>query len=188
MLPAETDRATWGVELSVALERETAVDEVVEPAVARLSLERQVAVGVPVARSEKIPVVVDQEVVAEVRHVPMVAAGGTDDVAQAETRHQNAAAPPPAHVLKDERQPHDRDVVDIQHRRPRHHDVLVEPFHLTGGEVVVGNRVVVRGDLAVGAVQAGGGRHPGEGAPYPPLRGGPPENREGAVYPAPPDA
>src|SRR5205814_3808011 len=118
MLPAETDRATWGVELSVALERETAVDEVVEPAVARLSLERQVTVGVPVARYEKIHVVVDHKVVAEVRHVPLVAAGGTDDVAQAEPRHQNAAAPPAAHVLKDERKTHDRDVEDVQHRQP----------------------------------------------------------------------
>src|SRR5256885_8728674 len=106
MLPAETDRATWGVELSVALERETAVDEVVEPAVARLSLERQVAVGVPVARYEKIHVVVDHEVVAEVRHVPLVAAGGAGDVAQAEKRHPQAPAPPPPPVLEEERQPH----------------------------------------------------------------------------------
>src|SRR5437762_13754397 len=113
MLPAETDRAARDVELGVALEREAAVDEVVEPAVARLSLERQVTVGVPVARYEKIHVVVDDEVVAEVRHVPLVAAGGTDDVAQAEPRHQNAAAPPAAHVPKDERQPHERGVGGI---------------------------------------------------------------------------
>src|SRR5207248_1841202 len=106
MLPAEADRATRDVELGVALERQAAVDEVVEPAVASLSLDGQVAVGVPIARYEKIHVVVDHEVVAEVRHVPLVAAGGTDDVAQAETRHQNAATPPAAHVLKDERQPH----------------------------------------------------------------------------------
>src|SRR5437762_9661944 len=104
MLPAETDRAARDVELGVALEREAAVDEVVEPAVACLSPERQVAVGIPVAGYQKINVVVDHEVVAEVRHVPLVAAGGTDDVAQAEARHQNAAAPPPAHALKDERQ------------------------------------------------------------------------------------
>src|SRR2546421_7112802 len=102
MQPAETDRATRDVELSVALERETAVDEVVEPAVARLSLERQVAVGVPVARYEKIHVVVDHEVVAEVRHVPLVAAGGADDVAPAENRDQDAAAPPAPHAPKDE--------------------------------------------------------------------------------------
>src|SRR2546421_11725583 len=107
MLPTETDRAARDVELGVALERQAAVDEVAEPAVACLSLEREVAVGRPVARYQKIHVVVDDEVVAEVRHVPLVAAGGTDDVAQAEARHQNAAAPPAAHVLKDERQPHD---------------------------------------------------------------------------------
>src|SRR5256885_16205838 len=106
MLPAETDRAARDVELAVALERQAAVHEVVEPAVARLSLDGQVAVGVPVARYEKTHVVVDHEVVAEVRHVPLVAPRGTDDVAQAETRDENAAAPPAAHVLKDERQPH----------------------------------------------------------------------------------
>src|SRR5438045_6588794 len=99
MLPAETDRAARDVELGVALERQAAVDEVVEPAVARLSLDGQVAVGVPIARYEKIHVVVDHEVVAEVRHVPLVAAGGTDDVAQAETRHQNAATPPAAREI-----------------------------------------------------------------------------------------
>src|SRR5256885_15773098 len=96
MLPAETDRATWGVELSVALERETAVDEVVEPAVARLSLERQVAVGVPVARYEKIHVVVDHEVVAEVRHVPLVAAGGGGEGGPAPNRRPEAAGAAPA--------------------------------------------------------------------------------------------
>src|SRR5437764_12013059 len=108
MLPAEADRATRDVELGVALERQAAVDEVVEPAVARLSLDGQVAVGVPIARYEKIHVVVDHEVVAEVRHVPLVAAGGTGDVAQAETRPQNAAAPRAAHGPKDERPPPDR--------------------------------------------------------------------------------
>src|SRR2546423_14900539 len=95
MQPAETDRATRDVELSVALERQAAVDEVVEPAVARLSLERQVAVGVPVARYEKIHVVVDHEVVAEVRHVPLVAAGGGDGVAPTATRAPRVAAAPP---------------------------------------------------------------------------------------------
>src|SRR5205823_1603075 len=54
VLPAETDGTARDVELGVALERQAAVDEVVEPAVACLSLERQVAVGVPVARYEKI--------------------------------------------------------------------------------------------------------------------------------------
>src|SRR5205823_7447239 len=53
MLPAETDRAARDVELCVALEREAAVDEVVEPAVACLSLEREVAVGIPVGRYQK---------------------------------------------------------------------------------------------------------------------------------------
>src|SRR2546430_6101227 len=113
MLPAETDRAARDVELGVALEREAAVDEVVEPAVARLSLDGQVAVGVPIARYEKIHVVVDHEVVAEVRHVPLVAAGGGDDVAPPETRHHKAAAPPAAHLLKDERQQHHPDDPDV---------------------------------------------------------------------------
>src|SRR2546421_12823322 len=102
MLPTETDRAARDVELGVALEREPAVDEVVEPAVARLPLERQVAVGVPVAGYEKIHVVVDHEVVAEVRHVPLVAAGGPDDVAPAHTRAPRAAPPAAAPALNED--------------------------------------------------------------------------------------
>src|SRR5256885_12682145 len=102
MLPAETDRAARDVELGVALEREAAVDEVVEPAVARLSLDGQVAVGVPIARYEKIHVVVDHEVVAEVRHVPLVAAGGAGGVAPTQTRAPEdpaaPAGPTPSHV------------------------------------------------------------------------------------------
>src|SRR5256885_12816010 len=105
MLPAETDRAARDVELAVALERQAAVDEVVEPAVARLSLDGQVAVGVPVGRDEKIHVVVDHEVVAEVRHVPLVAARGTDDVAQADPRPPNASPPPAAPAPTDHREP-----------------------------------------------------------------------------------
>src|SRR5256885_5847579 len=116
MLPAETDRAARPVELRVALEREAAVDEVVEPAVACLSLECEVAVGIPVARYQKIHVVVDDEVVAEVRHVPLVAAGGARDVAPAQARDPKDPAPPPAHIPKEEPQPPDGDAAGGQHR------------------------------------------------------------------------
>src|SRR2546430_15592047 len=70
----------------------------------------------------------------------------------------------------------------------RHHDVLVEPFHLTGGEVIVGNRVLVRGDLAVRAVQASRTRIHGEIAAYQPVRGALLKIGERVVHRAPLDA
>src|SRR5205823_372361 len=92
-MPAEANRVGRLVELVIPAEREVARDEAVEPAVARLGPERHVASRVPVARHEKIQVVVDDEVVAETGDVALVIARGPDQVVQAEPGDEDAAAP-----------------------------------------------------------------------------------------------
>ena len=164
-MPAEADRVGRLVELVVPAEREVTRDEAVEPAVARLGPEREIASRVPVARHEKIHVVVDDEVVAETGDVALVIAGGAHQIVQAEAGDEDAAASPRANVLKNEREPHDGHVPYVQHGRPAHHHVLAEPLHLMRPEVVVGHGIVVGGDLAARAVQARGARVHGEVTP-----------------------
>src|SRR4029077_10397294 len=171
VLPAEADRAGGRVELRVSLEREAPVDEPVEPLVARLGPVREVAAGVPVTGQQEVYVVVDDEIVAEVREVPLVAPNRSYDVVEAEPRHEDPAPPSLADVLEDEWQPHDRDITDVEHGRTGYHHVLVEPLHLTGPEVVIRDRIVIGCDLAVRAVQAGRTRVHGEIAPDEPIGG-----------------
>src|SRR5207245_11680465 len=110
MLPSEADRVGRHVELVLPIEREASRDEAIEPAVARLGPEREVTPRVPVSRHEKIHVIVHDEVVADVGHVALVAAGRPDDVVQPEPRHQDPAATSRPDVLDDERYPNDRAV------------------------------------------------------------------------------
>ena len=184
MLPADVNRVGRHVELVVPAERQAARHEAVEPAVACLGAERHVSSRVPVARHEKIDVVVDDEVVAETGHVALVVARRAHQVVQAEAGDEDAAASPRADVLKDEGEPHDRNVPYVEHRGPTHHHALAQPLHLMRAEVVVGHGVVVGCDLAAGTVQACGARVHGEVAADVPRR----VARQGLAHRTAPDA
>src|SRR5689334_8865096 len=107
MLPAESHGVPRDTDLRVALERQASGDETIEPAIADLPAERDVAPGIPVGRCQQVDIVVQDEVVADVRHMALVATDRPYDVVQAEARDENAAAAPPPYVGEDERQPHD---------------------------------------------------------------------------------
>src|SRR3989442_9541217 len=123
-----------------------------------------------------------------VRDVALVAASRPDDVVQPEPRDQYPAAPSRADVLEDEREPHDRDVAHVQHRRAGDHDVLAEPLHLVGAEVVVGDGVIVGRDLTARPVHAGRAGVDREIPAHVPRGTALLEVGEGFTHGAPPDA
>ena len=88
-------------------------------------------------------------------------------------------------VLEDEREPEDGHVTDVQHRRPGHHHLAVDPLHLPGGEVVVRIGQVAAGDLARLGVDAAGARVLRHAAAEEPLGAPLVKIREGAVDDAP---
>ena len=79
--------------------------------------------------------------------MPRIMPCGPDQIVQAKARKQNAAAPAAANVLKDEGQPHDRHVPDVEHGRPRDHGALIDPLHLSGGKMVIGDRLRIRREV-----------------------------------------
>ena len=123
-----------------------------------LAVKLHVAIREPVSGHEHIDVVVDGKVVAEVREVPRVVACGTNQIVQAEPGEQNSAPPAPPNIIENERQPHDRDIADVQDRRPRNHRALVDPFHLARCEVVVRHRLGIGRDVCGLGVHASGAR------------------------------
>ncbi len=145
MIPPDARADPRIVELRGARERELSAHEAIEPLVLRLTVHRHVPAGEPIPRDQYVDIVVESEIVAEVGDVPRVAARGTDEIVDAEVRKQNPASPAASNVREDERQPHDGDVADIEHRRPSHHGVLVDPFDLPGGEMVIGHRLRIGG-------------------------------------------
>ena len=110
-------------------------------------MHRDVPPGVPIPRKQHVHVIVEREIVAEVGKVPRIMPCGPDQIVQAKARKQNAAAPAAANVLKDEGQPHDRHVPDVEHGRPRDHGALIDPLHLSGGKMVIGDRLRIRREV-----------------------------------------
>ena len=157
---APRDGGVGAVALVRLAQREVSGDEPVEPPVADLAVvpevariaELRLASGAPpIDERLRVEVVRQGEVVAEPFDVAPVRWAVAHDVAHADVRREDAAVPAAANVLEDERQPHHRDVADVQHRRPRD-DEVAGALDLLRLEVVVGDGVVARGDDAVADV------------------------------------
>src|SRR4051812_11843260 len=137
--------------------------EPVEPAILDLAVElhitgiaatvRRPRAASPVERDLRVHVIADREIVTDIVDLPAVGGTVAKQLTQTEARRQNPAAASGAHVLEDERQPQDRNVTDVQHRGPRHHQTLGDHLDLTGAEVVIGDRVVAAGNGAAPDVE-----------------------------------
>src|SRR5205807_2350529 len=102
VVPADPRIDRGEVELRHAGVRELPIDEAVDPVVLRLPVKLHIATGEPVPRDQDVHVVIEREVVAEIREVAGIVTRGTHQVVQSEPREENAAAPTPSNVLKNE--------------------------------------------------------------------------------------
>ena len=157
MVPAQC-HGRGAVALPQLVDAETALHEAIEPAIAHLATILEVAIGKPVEPRREVEVVVRRPVIADVGDLPIVTSGRSHNVVDTELRDQNARTPARLGVLKEKRQPHDRDVTDVEHRGARHQHRLRHPLHLAGLEVIVRHRQVAGGEFAVAGPEPLGAR------------------------------
>ena len=141
--------------------RQITGQEAVEPIVApfstvlhpsRVTLCRTRAAA-PVEPGRRVHVVIDRKEVPDVLDVAAVRWIGADEIRDAKTRRQDAAVPPRTHVGEHERQPHYRDVLDVQDCRSCHECVRARTLHLVELEVVIRNRVGAARELTTKAIE-----------------------------------
>ena len=125
-----------------------------EPEVVRVP-RIDVGTAAPVHPALYVLVVVDVEIVAQVLDGAPVQGAIAHDLADADARSQHAAPPPRACILKEERQPEHRHVIDVQHTGASHGQLALHHLQLARAEVVMGNRVVAGGDGATAAEECG---------------------------------
>ena len=107
----------------------------------------------PVEPEARIHVIAQRPVVADVVDVTAIGRAVARDLVDAEPGRQDSAPSSRPHVLEDERQPEYRDFADVQHRRPRHQQVLRDELDLLRCEVVIGNGIVAARDSAAAHVE-----------------------------------
>ena len=107
----------------------------------------------PVEPRRRIHVVVDHPEVANVLDVAAVRWIVPNDVGHTEARREYAAMPPRSHVGEHERQPHHRDVFDVQNRRARDERVAARALDFVELEPVVGDGIGATRQLAAEAVE-----------------------------------
>ena len=114
-----------------------AAHEAVEPPVAVLAIELVVSeiailvagTAAPIVRHQRIHVVVDVEVVAEIFNRPHVVGGSAHDVRHAEAGRDDPAATAGTHVLEDEGKPEHGNVAHIEHGRSRDKQRLADDLY-----------------------------------------------------------
>ena len=162
MVPLQSERAVSGQGVDALLpdarKRESPRHELRQPGVAHLAVHCHVVAREPVERQLEIEIIARGDVEADVEDVALVVRVGPHDVGDAEARHQESAAPAAPHVLKNEREPQDGDVLHVQDGGPGHHYCVVDPLHLSGGEVIVRRGLIAARHVVRGSVEPGRAR------------------------------
>ena len=145
---------------------EAAIQESAQPVVAPLHVVASVAEVVCVPRIDvraaapvdprlQVLIVVEIEVIPEILDGATVERSVSHDVGHTDTRVQHAASASRADVLKVERQPEHRHIVDVENAGPSHGKLPLHQLQLARTEMVVRNGVVAGCDGAAATEECG---------------------------------
>ncbi len=148
VVPAEAEhpsrRATEGL-----ADPEVPAEKLAPPVVSEEAVELRVDPADPVQVDLGVHVLVHRPIVSHVLHRAPVAPGLAHDVVHAEPGRQDAAVPALPDVLREEREPEDGHISEIESHRPGDDDRAHDELHLVGREVIVRLLQVAGGEGAV---------------------------------------